>query len=89
MSWLFIAVLPAVIAATAAFLVAIRVRPAPLQSRPTHPVLLSVLAGMLWPVLVVGLTEFAIVMAMPRAVRLRSRLRHSGVAADTTAFAQR
>ena len=89
MFWIYFAVLPALIVATAMLFAAVRLRPSGSQSRPTHPVLVALLAGAMWPILLVGLTEFAIVMAMPTALHPR-RIRHqSGVAAETTALAQR
>jgi len=89
MFWILIGVMPVLIAATAVFVAGSRLRPNALNSRPTHPVLLALLGGLLWPVLVIGLTEFAIVAAMPKALHPRGAARHSGVAADTTALAQR
>ena len=89
MFWIYFGLLPAVIAALAVFLAAARLRPSSLQSRPTHPVLLALLAGALWPILVVGLTEFAIVAAIPTALRERRPRRRLGVAAEPTALAQR
>ncbi len=89
MFWMLFGVVPGLLAATAAFFTAAWVRPTALHSRPAHPVLFSLLAGLLWPILVIGLTEFAIVMAMPTAMHPRRARRQLGVAADTTAFAQR
>ena len=87
MFWILIGVVPGLIAAAAAFLLAVRLRPRALHSRPAHPLLVALLAGMLWPIVVIGLTEFAVVAAMPTALRHRGR--HPGDAADTTALAQR
>ncbi len=71
MFWIYLAVLPALIAAAAVFFAAARFRRGALQSRPTHPVLVALLAGAIWPILLIGLTEFAIVMAMPTALHPR------------------
>lgn len=89
MVWMWIGLLPTFLAAAAVFLAGSRLRPRAPHSRPSHPVLLALLGGALWPVLVIALTEFAIVMAMPAALHPRRRRRHSAVAADTTALAQR
>jgi hypothetical protein len=89
MFWIYIGLLPALLAAAAVFFTASRLRPRSVQSRPAHPVLLALLAGALWPILALGLTEFAMVMVLPKAMRHRSHPRQWGIAADTTALAQR
>ena len=87
--WIYFGLVPALIAAVAVFFTAARLRPNAIQSRPTHPVLLALLAGAIWPVLVVGLTEFAIVAAMPTALRSRRGRRHVHMVTDPTALAAR
>jgi hypothetical protein len=92
MVWIHFGVLSVLVAAVAVFVTMARLRPSEVQSRPTHPVLLSLVAGALWPLLLVGLAEFAIVAAMPAALRPRRRRGQSVsavAAAATTALAQR
>ena len=89
MLWICLGLLSVLIAAAAVFFTSARLRPSSLQSRPTHPVLLALLAGTLWPVLLVGLTEFAIVAALPAALHPRRRRQSASAAAATTALAQR
>lgn len=89
MLWIFFGVIPALIAAAAVFFTAARIRPNAIQSRPTHPVLLALLAGAIWPILVVGLTEFAIVAAMPAALHPRRTRRQVQMTPEPTAFAGR
>jgi hypothetical protein len=90
MFWIYFGLMPALICAAAAFFTATRLFPRRLQARPAHPVLLALVAGAIWPFLVLGLTQLAIItVALPRALHARGPMRHSGVAADTTALAQR
>jgi hypothetical protein len=89
MLWIYIGLMPALICAAVAFFVATRLTPRRLQGGPTHPVLLALVAGAIWPFLVIGLTELAIItVALPKALHPRG-VRHVGLDADTTALAQR
>jgi predicted membrane protein len=62
----------AVVCAVAAFLVAEWSR-VPGMPAPGHPGVLALVAGLLWPVLIIGLAQFAAIVAAQACVRAAAR----------------